>query len=63
MSFYLSVNKDFMVLSKNGMKLLSLGGEEMRLLTDHQGCKKKVHSLDSFDFLKLEKDNHIVFEC
>lgn len=62
-SFLNTKNNDFITLNKEGMWLLSLGVNQKREIMSHEGLPKMVHSLTSCDFLKLEVDNHILFEC
>lgn len=45
------------------MWVLSLGVNHKRVINSHDGIEKMVHSLESCDFLKLESNNHILFEC
>lgn len=59
---FISKNKDFLKLNKYGLQVMSLGGKEKRKLYDHYNNLKVLISLDSYDYLKLEQDNHILFD-
>ena len=54
-------SNDFLVLAKDGKKLLSLSTDEQRVLTDRDGVRRKIHSLAGCDYLKVEKSNFIYF--
>lgn len=54
-------NNDFIVLAKDGKKLLSMSQDEHRVLTDRDGVRRKIHSLAGCDYLKVEKSNFIYF--
>ena len=45
------------------MSILSLGSIEKRHLVDNKGVDRMLHSLESVNFLKVDKGNYIVFEC
>lgn len=55
---------DYLVISKDGINLLSLGyKKEAKIVRDKENLKRKIHSLGSVDYLKNEDDNHILFAC
>ena len=58
-----SSTKDFITLSKAGMNMLNLGEKELRCVQDFEGQHKMMHSIVSFDFLKVEKTNLMNFKC
>ena len=58
-----SKNKDFITLSKEGMNVLTLSTSEYRHVVDFEGQNKMIHSITSFEFLKLEKTNLVNFKC
>ena len=58
-----SKTKDFITLSKAGMNVLNLGTRELRRVLDFEGQNKFMHSIVSFDFLKVEQTNLINFKC
>jgi hypothetical protein len=59
----LDKNKDLVTFSKAGMHVLSLGMRETREVTDNDGIDRMIHSLESCSFLKLNKNNYLLFEC
>ena len=63
MGFLLGQNKDFVTLNKEGMQVLSLGSNEKRPLKDADGVDWMLHSLESFNFLKIDPNNYLLFEC
>ena len=56
-------NKDFIHLSKSGMQVLSLGSNEKRAIIDSTGMDRMIHSLEAYNFLKVDKNNYLLFEC
>ena len=63
MGVLLQKNKDYVHLSKAGMWVLSMGSDEQRIIQDINGVDRMIHSLESVNFLKVDKNNFIVFEC
>jgi hypothetical protein len=63
MGIFLSKNLDYISLNKTGMQVLALGFNEKRSFVDHDGIDRMVHSVESCDYLKLESQNHLLFEC
>ena len=59
----LNKNKDFITLNKQGMQVLSLGSAEKRPIKDAQGFDRMIHSLESYNFLKVDPNNYLLFEC
>lgn len=59
----LDKSKDLITFSKAGMHVLSLGMKEKREVTDNEGFDRMIHSLESCNFLKLNKNNYLLFEC
>jgi hypothetical protein len=56
-------NKDFITLSRAGISILALGDREKSKVRDSSGMDKIVHSIESLDFLKVDKNNMMLFEC
>ena len=52
-----------MILQKNGINLLALGEKEARIVYDEKGDPRKIHSLGSCNYLKIEPSNHLLFAC
>jgi len=45
------------------MYVLSLGTAEKRAIVDNNGIDRMLHSLESCNYLKVDPNNHLVFEC
>jgi hypothetical protein len=60
--FLLRTN-DFIILSKDGINLLSLGQGAPKTVKDDKGAERKIHSLGSCNYLKIEPSNHLLFAC
>lgn len=43
--------------------MLSLGSNAKRSIVDSKGVDKMIHSLESVNFLKQDKDNFVLFAC
>lgn len=56
-------SKDFITLSKNGLNLLALGKSDKRKFQNNIGKDLMIHSLESYNFLKCDKENCIFFQC
>ena len=54
---------DFVTLSKSGINILALGSREKRMVIDAQGNQRMIHSLESVNFLKVDQQNSLLFEC
>lgn len=54
-------NKQFVMLSKQGLQLVALGAEQKQRLVDNVGQPNMLHSLDSFGFLKVDQLNFLNF--
>jgi len=63
MGLYLQNNNDFIHLSKTGMSVYSLGSEEKREIVRKNTENQVIHSLESYNFLKIDKNNFIYFDC
>lgn len=63
MGLLLGRNKDYITVNKQGMQVLSLGSTERRAIKDSQGFDRMIHSLESVNFLKLDSNNYVLFEC
>ena len=63
MGLLLHKNKDFITVNKQGMQVLCLGTVERRAIKDSDGIDRMIHSLESVNFLKLDKNNYVLFEC
>ena len=45
------------------MQVLSLGSVEKRAVKDDKGMDRMIHSLESYNFLKVDSNNFLLFEC
>ena len=45
------------------MSVLSLGTTDRKTIKDFEGQEKIIHSLDSYDFLKVDPENYINYKC
>ena len=54
---------DFLKLSKAGAEIIALGSEPRRNITDDLGNDHVLHSLESVNYLKIDPDNFVTFEC
>lgn len=52
-----------MLLSKQGIRIIALGDGGKRTVVDSNGNQRMIHSLESVNFLKVEPQNFILFEC
>lgn len=59
----MNTTKDFISISKSGIKIIALGIHEKRKLTDNTGQDWLVHSLEGYNYLKVDKLNFIFFKC
>ena len=59
--FLLKKTHNFIVLNKDGIGVYSLGSRHKQVLIDDNGAEKVLHSLEGYNFLKIEKYNNIVF--
>lgn len=60
--FLLKTN-DFLILSKDGINMISLGEKPARVVKDNEGFDRMIHSVGSCNYLKIEKTNHLLFAC
>ena len=63
MGLFLKDNLDFVTMSRNGLQVLSLGSHEKKPINSTTGIQRMCHSLESFNFLKIDPDNFMEFEC
>jgi histidinol-phosphate/aromatic aminotransferase/cobyric acid decarboxylase-like protein len=59
----LSDKKDYVALSKAGLNIIALGAIDKREAKDEKGGERMVHSLESVNYLKVNKGNFVLFEC
>jgi hypothetical protein len=56
-------SKDFVTLNRDGINVLALGSVEKRTLKDSTGTLRMIHSLESCNYMKIDKGNYILFSC
>lgn len=61
-AFVIQRNKDICILNSKGIHMISFGAKSKKPIYKVAGEDRMSHSLDSFQFLKLEPQNHILFE-
>lgn len=45
------------------MGVVALGNIPKQIFTDDKGNERCLHSLESFNYMKVEEDNHLVYNC
>ena len=58
--FLLETN-EFMILSKHGIEVISLGEKPERDIRDNEGQLRKLHSVGQPNYLKIEPTNHLLY--
>ena len=56
-------SKDFISVSNNGIFVLALGSMDKRAIKDRNGKEKMIHSLESYNYLKVADSNYLSFDC
>lgn len=54
---------DFIILSQDGINVMSLGKSAGRILKDSLGFERYMHALGSVDYVKIDPTNHLLFSC
>jgi len=54
---------DFVMINREGINVISLGSTEKRPMKDGEGLDRMIHSLESVNYLKVEKSNSLYFAC
>ena len=62
MGFYLNKNQDFVTINREGINILSLSAEAKKSILSDNGQHKMIHSLESTNYLKIDKANIVNFE-
>jgi len=64
MSFMNISTYDYILLSQNGLFVLTLNmNVESKKFKDNENQIHMLHSMSSCDYLKLDPQNNILFEC
>ncbi len=62
MGFMLKKNRVFLTFNKNGLFVVGLGQEEKKIIKNNIGEKRYLHCLQSYNFLKLDPKNCLIFD-
>lgn len=54
---------DFIILSQDGITVMSLGKNMGRVVKDSLGFERYMHSLGSVEYVKIDPTNHLLFSC
>jgi len=60
---FLLPSNDFLIISNQGINVIAIGDKEARVIEDAEKFKRKIHSLGSCNYLKVEPEQHILFAC
>ena len=60
---FLLPSNDFLIISNQGINVIAIGNKEARVIEDAEKFKRKIHSLGSCNYLKVEPEQHILFAC
>ena len=55
--------KDFIMVNRDGISILSLGQVDKKPVIDSGGQDRMIHSLSSYNFLKIAPENYLLFGC
>mgnify|MGYP000727560119 CR=1 FL=1 len=59
----LQKNNYFVTFSKIGISVAGLGSADKKIITDNKMSDRMLHPLESVDFLKVDPENFVLFEC
>ena len=60
-AFYLEKSKDYVMINRDGISVLSLGSFQKKNVTARNGQAKMIHSLESANYLKVDPNNNLTF--
>ena len=60
-SLLLDKNNDFVIINKDGISIVALGSEEVREVRDENDDPRKIHSLESMNYLKFDPSDYVYF--
>lgn len=60
--FYVNKNKDWITLNRDGINVISFNPNDRRSIMDKKSQEKMIHSMGSANYLKVDKNNFILFE-
>ena len=61
-AFYIDKNREFVMINRDGISVMSLASGTKRSVKACNGQEKMIHPLESTNYLKVDKDNFINFE-
>lgn len=61
-AFFLKSTSDYVTINKDGISLISLDCFDKRYIKSADGQEKMIHSIESVNYLKVDKDNFIYFD-
>lgn len=61
-AFYLEKSKDYVMINRDGISVLSLGCFQKKNVTARNGQAKMIHSLESANYLKVDPNNNLTFQ-
>ena len=62
--FLTKKNLDFVTVNREGINILGLSSsEEPRIVTDSDGFERRLHSLESMNYLNVDRGNSLYFDC
>ena len=62
-SLLLMKNKEYVLMNRDGIQVISLGSQDKRAIKDHTGTDRIIHSLEGYNYLKIDKKNYLYFQC
>ena len=63
MGLIINSNKDFIILNREGLSVMPLGKEDKRIFQGNEHQEKMVHCLEQLNYLKIDPDNLIEWDC
>ena len=63
MGLLISNNKDYVILNRDGLSVMPLGKVDKRIFQGNEPQEKMVHCLEQLNYLKIDPDNHIEWDC
>ena len=61
--FMLTKTHDFITLNKSGLSIIALGAIEKKEVVNQSGQEMLIHSLESVNYLKVDRKNFVLFKC
>ena len=57
----LDKNNDFVIINKDGISIVALGSDDVRVELDLNNDPRKIHSLESMNYLKFDPSDYVYF--